>query len=163
MPHSCSKSSPPRDRPRRQDGARNSSITPQRKHRKLLKDGSGSEVWPEGVEKIFVQGSRAASVMSLVPISYPHRPSRVLGVTVGDLFPRTQSMAQSISSRLLAQCRYRPVKKASGQPHASPTKHVEGRARSVPSSLGARLANFPPLQNFTWWRVERSFSPKLAY
>ncbi|KAG6820592.1 hypothetical protein H0H93_014508 [Arthromyces matolae] len=32
------------------------SITPQRKHRKLLKDGSGVEVWPESIEKIFVQG-----------------------------------------------------------------------------------------------------------
>ncbi|KAF9564677.1 hypothetical protein CPC08DRAFT_660262 [Agrocybe pediades] len=35
-----------------------SSITPQRKHRKLLKDGSGTEVWPESVEKVFVQGLR---------------------------------------------------------------------------------------------------------
>lgn len=33
-----------------------SSITPQRKHRKLLKDGSGEEVWPESIEKVFVQG-----------------------------------------------------------------------------------------------------------
>lgn len=32
-------------------------LTPQRKHRKLLKDGSGAEVWPESIEKIFVQGS----------------------------------------------------------------------------------------------------------
>jgi hypothetical protein len=31
-------------------------LTPQRKHRKLLKDGSGTEVWPESIEKIFVQG-----------------------------------------------------------------------------------------------------------
>ncbi|KDR81575.1 hypothetical protein GALMADRAFT_135005 [Galerina marginata CBS 339.88] len=34
------------------------SITPQRKHRKLLKDGSGTEVWPEAIEKVFVQGLR---------------------------------------------------------------------------------------------------------
>ena len=33
------------------------SLTPQRKHRKLLKDGSGVEVWPESIEKIFVQGA----------------------------------------------------------------------------------------------------------
>lgn len=33
------------------------SLTPQRKHRKLLKDGS-SEVWPEDVERVFVQGLR---------------------------------------------------------------------------------------------------------
>ncbi|TFK54920.1 hypothetical protein OE88DRAFT_976143 [Heliocybe sulcata] len=32
-------------------------LTPQRKHRKMLKDGS-SEVWPESVEEIFVQGLR---------------------------------------------------------------------------------------------------------
>ena len=31
------------------------SLTPQRKHHKLLKDGS--EVWSEDVEKIFVQGA----------------------------------------------------------------------------------------------------------
>ncbi|KIY64935.1 hypothetical protein CYLTODRAFT_357690, partial [Cylindrobasidium torrendii FP15055 ss-10] len=34
------------------------SLTPQRKHRKLLKDGSGSEVWPEHIEHIFVEGLR---------------------------------------------------------------------------------------------------------
>ncbi|KAK0503225.1 hypothetical protein EDD18DRAFT_624145 [Armillaria luteobubalina] len=34
------------------------SLTPQRKHRKLLKDGSGTEVWPEGIEKVFVEGLR---------------------------------------------------------------------------------------------------------
>ncbi|TFK42616.1 hypothetical protein BDQ12DRAFT_284507 [Crucibulum laeve] len=34
------------------------SLTPQRKHRKLLKDGSGTEVWPESIEKVFVQGLR---------------------------------------------------------------------------------------------------------
>ncbi|KAF8447997.1 hypothetical protein L210DRAFT_849030 [Boletus edulis BED1] len=32
------------------------SLTPQRKHRKLLKDGS-SEVWPEDIERTFVQGA----------------------------------------------------------------------------------------------------------
>ncbi|KAJ7452461.1 hypothetical protein B0H11DRAFT_293248 [Mycena galericulata] len=34
------------------------SLTPQRKHRKLLKDGSGTAVWPESVESLFVQGLR---------------------------------------------------------------------------------------------------------
>ncbi|TFK76481.1 hypothetical protein BDN72DRAFT_852793 [Pluteus cervinus] len=33
-------------------------LTPQRKHRKLLKDGSGCEVWPEAIERVFVQGLR---------------------------------------------------------------------------------------------------------
>ncbi|KAF8741005.1 hypothetical protein AX14_006209 [Amanita brunnescens Koide BX004] len=40
------------------DDAPSKSLTPQRKHRKLLKDGSGIEVWPESVEKIFVEGLR---------------------------------------------------------------------------------------------------------
>jgi hypothetical protein len=39
------------------DDASQKSLTPQRKHRKLLKDGSGIEVWPESVEKVFVEGS----------------------------------------------------------------------------------------------------------
>ncbi|KAF7338323.1 TEA domain-containing protein [Mycena venus] len=34
------------------------SLTPQRKHRKLLKDGSGTAVWPESIEAVFVQGLR---------------------------------------------------------------------------------------------------------
>ncbi|KAF9264712.1 hypothetical protein L218DRAFT_1076184 [Marasmius fiardii PR-910] len=36
-----------------------STLTPQRKHRKLLKDGSGSEVWPESIEHVFVEGLKA--------------------------------------------------------------------------------------------------------
>jgi hypothetical protein len=35
-------------------------LTPQRKHRKMLKDGT-SEVWPESVEKIFVDGETIPS------------------------------------------------------------------------------------------------------
>ncbi|OJA21601.1 hypothetical protein AZE42_01677 [Rhizopogon vesiculosus] len=42
---------------REQDSSSPRTLTPQRKHRKLLKDGS-SEVWPEDVERIFVQGLR---------------------------------------------------------------------------------------------------------
>jgi hypothetical protein len=37
-------------------------IIPQRKHRKLLKDGSGTEVWPEAVEQVFVQGTTFIAV-----------------------------------------------------------------------------------------------------
>ncbi|KAJ6580910.1 hypothetical protein B0H19DRAFT_929428, partial [Mycena capillaripes] len=33
-------------------------LTPQRKHRKLLKDGSSTAVWPESIEALFVQGLR---------------------------------------------------------------------------------------------------------
>ncbi|KAJ3885258.1 hypothetical protein GG344DRAFT_82925 [Lentinula edodes] len=36
-----------------------SALTPLRKHHKLLKDGTGNEVWPESVEQIFVDGLRA--------------------------------------------------------------------------------------------------------
>lgn len=46
------------DRIRADNDTLTKSLTPQRKHRKLLKDGSGIEVWPESVEKIFVQGLR---------------------------------------------------------------------------------------------------------
>ncbi|KIK59883.1 hypothetical protein GYMLUDRAFT_665176 [Collybiopsis luxurians FD-317 M1] len=41
--------------------ASKSFLTPLRKHHKLLKDGSGLEVWPEFVEQIFVQGLQAYS------------------------------------------------------------------------------------------------------
>jgi TEA/ATTS domain len=43
-------------------------IIPQRKHRKLLKDGSGTEVWPESVEQVFVQGSPFNTVSCLMLI-----------------------------------------------------------------------------------------------
>jgi hypothetical protein len=42
-------------------------LTPQRKHRKMLKDGT-SEVWPESVEKIFVDG--AVILASSCSLSY---------------------------------------------------------------------------------------------
>lgn len=51
MPHSS-----PAD-PSPSPSSDSKSLTPQRKHRKMLKDGT-SEVWPESVEKIFVQGLR---------------------------------------------------------------------------------------------------------
>lgn len=43
------------------DSSSTKSLTPQRKHRKLLKDGSGAEVWPESIEKIFVQGPSSSA------------------------------------------------------------------------------------------------------
>ncbi|KAF8636721.1 hypothetical protein AX17_003524 [Amanita inopinata Kibby_2008] len=57
MPPVLSSSHPP-DRIRNADDGSTKSLTPQRKHRKLMKDGSGIEVWPESVEKIFVEGLR---------------------------------------------------------------------------------------------------------
>ncbi|KAF4576541.1 hypothetical protein EYR36_004519 [Pleurotus pulmonarius] len=41
---------------KRPEAGPSKTLTPQRKHRKLLKDGSGTEVWPERIEKVFVQG-----------------------------------------------------------------------------------------------------------
>ncbi|KAJ8700186.1 hypothetical protein PTI98_003237 [Pleurotus ostreatus] len=43
---------------KRPEAGPSKTLTPQRKHRKLLKDGSGTEVWPERIEKVFVQGLR---------------------------------------------------------------------------------------------------------
>lgn len=54
-------------RPKKHD----SSITPQRKHRKLLKDGSGTEVWPESIEKIFVQGASPLSAPTSTHLTLP--------------------------------------------------------------------------------------------
>ncbi|KAF8228201.1 hypothetical protein L208DRAFT_1292868 [Tricholoma matsutake] len=51
-------SAPSDVKPKQSDLGPKKTLTPQRKHRKLLKDGSGEEVWPESVEKIFVQGLR---------------------------------------------------------------------------------------------------------
>ena len=52
--------------------ARKSIITPQRKHHKMLKDGT-SEVWPEDVEKIFIQGTSLPLSPSIPPRS-PYSP-----------------------------------------------------------------------------------------
>ncbi|KAJ7285870.1 hypothetical protein C8J57DRAFT_1663148 [Mycena rebaudengoi] len=41
------------------DEGSSKSVTPLRKHRKLLKDGSGTAVWPEEIESVFLQGLRA--------------------------------------------------------------------------------------------------------
>jgi hypothetical protein len=53
MPHSSTKASGSKDK-RSPEGS-TKTLTPQRKHRKLLKDGT-SEVWPESLEEIFVEG-----------------------------------------------------------------------------------------------------------
>jgi len=55
MPPSSTKTSSSKDK-RSPDGF-TKTLTPQRKHRKLLKDGT-SEVWPEILEEIFVEGLR---------------------------------------------------------------------------------------------------------
>lgn len=55
MPHSSTKASGSKDK-RSPEGS-TKTLTPQRKHRKLLKDGT-SEVWPESLEEIFVEGLR---------------------------------------------------------------------------------------------------------
>jgi hypothetical protein len=91
--------------------ARKSVITPQRKHHKMLKDGT-SEVWPEDVEKVFIQG------ISFLPISfhlYPptilltRRSPRVLGISMGNLFSWSFTMAEPVSRRLSPKGRRRTV------------------------------------------------------
>lgn len=64
--HSSTSSSPSpssRTKSLERDKFLSKSLTPNRKHHKLLKDGS--EVWSEDVEKIFVQG---ASVPYVQPV-----------------------------------------------------------------------------------------------
>ncbi|KAK7054926.1 hypothetical protein VNI00_003389 [Paramarasmius palmivorus] len=46
-----------------------STLTPSRKHRKLLKDGSGEEVWPEHVERFFYQGLQVYAGSTLAAAS----------------------------------------------------------------------------------------------
>ncbi|KAJ7658721.1 hypothetical protein DFH06DRAFT_915025, partial [Mycena polygramma] len=48
-------------------------LTPQRKHRKHLKDGSGTAVWPEAIEDVFVQGP---SFLAPAPATYSRGRSR---------------------------------------------------------------------------------------
>ena len=55
------------------------SLTPQRKHHKLLKDGT--EVWSEDVEKVFVQGGSLAYCL-VVPILIP--PTFQASETIGN-------------------------------------------------------------------------------
>ncbi|OJA08045.1 hypothetical protein AZE42_06689 [Rhizopogon vesiculosus] len=56
---------------REQDSSSPKTLTPQRKHCKLLNDGS-SEVWPDNVERIFVQGS--SYHFHPQPSNPPHSP-----------------------------------------------------------------------------------------
>jgi hypothetical protein len=61
--------------------ASHASVTPSRKHRKMLKDGT-SEVWPEYLERIFVEGAtRHASCLTQRAYSLATCPS-------SPLFPR---------------------------------------------------------------------------
>jgi hypothetical protein len=48
-------------------------LTPKRKHRKMLKDGT-SEVWPENVERIFVEGECALLIRHPLHLSDLTRP-----------------------------------------------------------------------------------------
>ncbi len=72
------------------------SLTPQRKHRKLLKDGSGTEVWPEGIEKVFVEGTAFSPSLHVSVLNLIDRSPPVLAVTLGDLLSRPKSLAKSV-------------------------------------------------------------------
>lgn len=122
------------------DDAPSKSLTPQRKHRKLLKDGSGIEVWPESVEKIFVEG--LFSLVSWHDILLIHvylwcRTPQVLGIPICDVIPVPwqKQMAQPILSRLFEECRCGEEQEASCQPYTSFAQYVEGRARFVCSPV----------------------------
>ncbi|KAJ3779351.1 hypothetical protein FB446DRAFT_796419, partial [Lentinula raphanica] len=52
-------------------------LTPLRKHHKLLKDGSGNEVWPEFVEKIFVDGKYRCRMSKTQPYAAVRGRSRL--------------------------------------------------------------------------------------
>ncbi|KAJ3967301.1 hypothetical protein EV361DRAFT_853069 [Lentinula raphanica] len=54
-----------------------SALTPLRKHHKLLKDGSGNEVWPEFVEKIFVDGKYRCRMSKTQPYAAVRGRSRL--------------------------------------------------------------------------------------
>jgi hypothetical protein len=77
------------------DTSTTKTLTPQRKHRKLLKDGS-SEVWPESVEKIFVEGEFKFNSLC-ESCSVPAKVSEVIGKVHGQLIPEVV-VAGGISS-----------------------------------------------------------------
>lgn len=80
------------------DALKHKTLTPQRKHHKLLKDGS--EVWSQEVEKIFVEGNHLRELVVRLRLTSSgwHRIAQILAVTLGDVLPWTQSMAESVPS-----------------------------------------------------------------
>lgn len=109
------------------------SLTPQRKHRKLLKDGS-SEVWPEDIERVFVQGPCPLPPRTRRPHPFS-RPPRVLGIPLGNLLPWPQPLEEPVSRRISQQERRRSFKETGRKPHPGLAKHVEGRTRYIQFSL----------------------------
>lgn len=99
----------------RRSRSRDNTVCPQRKHRKLLKvglrdtsawpfidsrvqDGSGSEVWPESLERLFLDGMAVFLIHPralLITIVFS-RIAPVLELSLGNLLPRTEQMAESI-------------------------------------------------------------------
>lgn len=81
---------------KRPEAGPSKTLTPQRKHRKLLKDGSGTEVWPERIEKVFVQGTRRWPRPRLCPTHVAQvsentgtprlQPTRVVAVDIATSF-----------------------------------------------------------------------------
>jgi hypothetical protein len=66
------------------------SLTPQRKHRKLLKSGEG-EVWSEDVEQVFVEGHYSIFLKQLAWLAEVNmlcRSASILGVALGHIFSR---------------------------------------------------------------------------
>jgi len=111
---------------RERDGT---TLTPQRKHRKLLKDGS-SEVWPEEIERIFVQGWYPTILLSSLSHPPPLRSSRILGITLGHLLSWQKSLEKPILGRIFTARWNRPFQKAGCKSHTSTSQYVERRTRS---------------------------------
>ena len=161
MPLSSSKTNISSDKTTTPEAGSKKTLTPQRKHRKLLKDGSGSEVWPESIEKIFVEGL-PYTVFCLVFLS--HRINRfapILGITMGYIFSRSQPMAEPISSGVPAESGDCPLEKTSRQSYPSFAKYVERRAWFVLIDVESIcLSLISVLKNSIWSLEERSFSLK---
>ncbi len=93
----------------------------------MLKDGT-SEVWPESVEKIFVDGAVIDCLFFLSAILRVchFRTATILGISMGHVFAGPQPMAEPIPSRLFERGWNRTVQETSRESYPSTAEHVEG-------------------------------------
>jgi hypothetical protein len=101
----------------------------------MLKDGT-SEVWPESVEKTFVDGTVIHYLFLLAILRVRRfRTAAILGISLGHVLAGPKQMAQPIPRRLLERGWNRTVQEASRESYPSTAEHVEGREGYVPSLL----------------------------
>jgi hypothetical protein len=92
-----------------------------------------------------------------------YRSASILGVTLGHIFSRQKSMAQSVSRRLSSESGHREVEKASSQPCSSFEKYVERRKRSFLFLAICFLWQLiHALQSITWSQEAKSYSSRPA-